>query len=140
MSEKNTVETPETAEPTNDESPIQISEMMRDHPLLLIAGGIALGALVATLLPRSVSGKLASRAIGLASVASELGLNFSQHARESAGDAARGTIDKLSDLSSQASTAAGRASDAAAHAGNNAVDAALVLAKKALELATSRHR
>ena len=139
MTENSTAQSPEPTHAEKTESPAMY-EMMRDHPLLLIAGGIAVGALVAALMPRSVASKLATRALGLAAVAGELGLNFSQQARDSAGDAARGTIDKLSDLSSQAGTAAGRASDAAVNASNNAVDAALLLAKKALELATSRHR
>jgi hypothetical protein len=60
---------------------------IREHPLLTVAGGIALGAVAASLVPKGTSRKLARRAIGLAEVAGSLGALLGTRVREHAGSA-----------------------------------------------------
>lgn len=61
-----------------------VTDFVRGHPLLVVAGGIAAGAVVAALLPRGTSRKLALRAASLAEAASAAGVLIGSKARDTA--------------------------------------------------------
>lgn len=61
-----------------------VSDFVRDHPVLAIAGGVALGALVSALLPKGTGRKVAGGAVSLAKVAGTTGLVLGKHLRNSA--------------------------------------------------------
>lgn len=94
MTEINTgsaANTPQTTDnvvllPTHTQSEPQdtFSAFVRDHPVMAIAGGVALGILASALLPRRPVRKLAARAGGLAEVASAASLMLGRHMVEAA--------------------------------------------------------
>jgi hypothetical protein len=77
-------------------------ELARDHPLLVVAGGLALGFLVSTMFKRSSTRKVAEagakKGSRLVWMAAELALPFVQQALVSATDASRAGRDQLEDF------------------------------------------
>lgn len=69
--------------------------LAREYPWLTVAAGVGLGVLVAAVLPRKFASKGAKRAMGLASVAAELGLAYSRQARDAASGVAHDGLAKL---------------------------------------------
>ena len=107
--------------------------LAREYPLLTIAAGIGVGMLVAALLPRKFATKAAKRALGAATVAAELGLAYSKHARDAAGEAAHDGLEKITET-----TAPLR--QRATSAGKSARSQGLRLAGEAMKLATRLRR
>jgi hypothetical protein len=93
-------------------------DLAREHPLLVVAGGLALGFLVSTMFKRSptrkVAEKGAGKARGLGLLAVELALPFIQQALVSATDAGKAGRERLEDLGE---VAGDRARSAASRAG-----------------------
>lgn len=108
-----------------------------EHPLALLAGSVVLGAVAATLLPRSFGSKLGSRVLGLAAVAGELGSLYGGKALEAAAEGAREGRDKLEDigetLADQSADARRKAVALGTLAGRRAIELAGVAAKNARE-------
>jgi ElaB/YqjD/DUF883 family membrane-anchored ribosome-binding protein len=82
-----------SAQPRRDplpdrDPPENYRSLAREYPWLTVAAGLGVGVLVAALLPRKFASKSAKRAMGLATVAAELGLAYSRQARDAAGEAA----------------------------------------------------
>lgn len=105
-----------------------IEKAMADHPLALLAGSVVIGAVAASLIPRSWGSKLGSRVLGLATIASELGAVYGTKAWAATAEGARAGQDRLEDLGE---TLADRGSDA----GHKATELGLLAGKRALELA-----
>ncbi|QGN53877.1 hypothetical protein [Novosphingobium sp. Gsoil 351] len=105
-----------------------IEKAMADHPLALLAGSVVLGAIAASLVPRSWGSKLGSRALGLAAIAGELGATFGSKAWSATAEGARVGQDKLEDLGESLA-------DRSSQAGRKATDLGLLAGKRALELA-----
>lgn len=107
--------------------------LAREYPLLTVAAGLGVGMLVAALLPRKFASKAAQRALGAATVAAELGLAYSKHARDAAGEAAHDGLEKITET-----TAPLR--QRATSAGKSARSQGLRLAGEAMKLATRLRR
>ena len=97
-----------------------------DHPLAMLAGSMVLGAIAASLLPASWGRKLASRALGAAALAGELGALYGGKALEAAAEGARAGQDKLGDIGETLA-------DQSADARLKAAELAAVAAKSARE-------
>lgn len=69
--------------------------LAREYPWLTVAAGVGIGVLIAALLPRKFAGKTAKRAMGIATVAAELGLTYGRQARNAAGEAAHDGLTML---------------------------------------------
>ena len=114
-----------------------IEKAIADHPLALLAGSVVLGAIAASLLPRSWSSKLGGRMLGLATVAGELGAAYGSKAWGAAAEGARAGQDRLEDLgetlADQGSDARRRAVELGTLAGKRAIELAGVAAKNARE-------
>ena len=114
-----------------------IEKAMADHPLALLAGSVVLGAIAASLVPRSWGSKLGSRLLGLATVAGELGAVYGTKALSAAAEGARTGQDKLEDLgetlSDQGHDARRRAVELGTLAGKRVIELAGVAAKNARE-------
>ena len=112
-----------------------IEKAMADHPLALLAGSVVLGAIAASLVPRSWGSKLGGRMLGLATVAGELGVAYGSKAWGAAADGARVGQDKLEDLgevlADQGNEARHKAVELAVMAGKRATELAGVAAKNA---------
>ena len=69
--------------------------LAREYPWLTVAAGLGFGVLIAALLPRRFASKAARRAMGVATVAAELGLAYSRQTRDAAGEVAHDGLAKL---------------------------------------------
>ncbi len=105
-----------------------LDKAIADHPLALLAGSVILGAIAASLVPRSWGSKLGGRMLGLATVAGELGVAYGSKAWGAAAEGARAGQDKLGDLSE---TLADQGSDAR----RKAIELGTLAGKRAIELA-----
>ena len=114
-----------------------IDKAIADHPLALLAGSVILGAIAASLMPRSWGSKLGSRMLGLATVAGELGVAYGGKAWGAAAEGARAGQDKLDDLgevlADQGSDARRRAIELGTLAGKRAIELATVAVNNARE-------
>lgn len=138
----NVVELPEQAGP----EPVRtVTDFVRDHPLLVVAGGIAIGAIAASLLPRGAGRRIAKHAISLAELAGTAGALLGTRVREtaeSAGSTLRESGDavteRLGRLGEGASDRLGQLGEAASARAGKLIDpvegAAALVAKKAGEL------
>jgi hypothetical protein len=144
----NVVELPQRAAGEAPDGPIGF---IREHPLLTVVGGIALGAVAASLVPKGTSRKLARRAIGLAEVAGSVGALLGTRMRERAGSARTelreqggAMAERFEKLSESASERLGGLSDAAGSRMEKLLDpiesAAGKVAKKAAELRSRTKR
>jgi len=123
----------------------QVGAFVRDHPLLVVAGGIALGAVAAAMLPRGTGRKLVRRAASLAEIAGTASAILGTQLRDKAEAAGAGlreqggvVSDRLGKLGEDASARLGQFSEAAGERLERLIDpvenAANKVAKKAAEL------
>jgi len=138
----NVVELPRQEKP---DTAAQVSAFVREHPLLVVAGGIALGAVAAALLPRGTGRKLVRRAANLAELAGTASAILGTQLREKAGEAGAGMreqgaamAERLERLGTDATARVGKLSEAAGTRIEKLIDpvesAASKVAKKAAEL------
>lgn len=99
-----------------------------DHPLALLAGGLALGAVASVLLPRSFGSKLGSRVLGIAALAAELGSVYGSKALDAAAAGARDGRDRLEDLGENLA-------DQGSEARRQAIRLGTIAGKRVIELA-----
>jgi len=114
---------------TMNEPPQSLGDLAREHPGLVLAGGLLAGLVVGALIPRRGGSRLLRNAASLAAVAGELAVVFGEQARERAGD----TREKLADLSEKAGDASRRVARAGRERSHDARDASLKLARKAVD-------
>lgn len=117
----------------------------REHPVLMVAGGVALGAVAAALLPRGTGRKLARRAVAFAEVASAAGAVIGNQAMEQAESAGASLRDHGAALADRIGKFGESAGDRIGHLSESAAarverlrepveDTAARLAKKASDL------
>lgn len=80
----------------------RVTSFAREHPLLLIAGGLAIGAALSTLVPRSPTRRLSKKTIAFMASMAEFGIAYGREALEAAEEAAQQGKAKLTELSSTA--------------------------------------
>src|SRR6185369_15286450 len=68
------------------EPPEGYRALAMDYPFTLVLGGLAVGAIVGAMLPRSAARKLGRAAIAAAGVAGELGMAYGRQAMDAAGE------------------------------------------------------
>lgn len=117
-------------DPLPDSSPPEnYRSLAKEYPWLAMAAGVGVGVLIAALLPRNFAGKAGRRALGAATIAAELGLAYSKHAREVAGEAAHDGLAKLDETTAPLRQRANRV-------GMNARSQGMRLAGEAMKLAS----
>lgn len=96
----NIVALPKRAEPaTASEKAVSF---VKSHPVLTVAGGLALGLAISALLPRRASGKLRQRALRLAEAGASAAFAFGQDALDKAEDGGAVARKKASIFAAQA--------------------------------------
>ena len=131
---------PPLAVPAQGDPPETLSDLARDYPGLIVAGGIALGILASVLLPRGVTRKLAKGAAAAAAVGSEAGLTFARTARTKARSAATDAGEHLAELKDDAADSAVKLRRRASHAAGDASNAGMDMARAGLKFLSSlRH-
>ena len=116
------------------EPPESLADLAREHPGLVLAGGLAVGLLVGALIPRRKGGRLLRSAASLAAVAGELALTLGEQTRDKAEDAR----DRIVDLSHKAGNAGRRAAHAGLEKSDEAREAGLRMARKAVKAVARR--
>lgn len=122
--------TPAAAEPKASE---KVIDFVRKHPVVTVAGGVAIGVALSALLPRRSGRKLLGRAINLAEAAGAATMVFGRETSEKAQDLGREARNKAGELA----TRAGDAGDATA-ARLEKIGLAAVAAATALGKATAK--
>jgi hypothetical protein len=114
-----------------------IEKAVADHPLALLAGSVVLGAIAASLIPRTWGSKLGGRMLGLATIAGELGAAYGSKAWGAAAEGARAGQEKLEDvgetLADQGSDARRRAIELGTQAGRRVIELAGAATRNARE-------
>lgn len=129
MNESNVVTLPERKDEDTGKA---VVDFVRDHPGIVVAGGLALGLVAGAMLaPRGTGRKLARRALSLAEVAGTASLALGRQARDRAEDAG----ESLRRQGEAIAAKAGKLAEPAEEAADNAGDAAQRLLRKAIELA-----
>lgn len=121
MTKSNVVELPKRK---GEDAGKAVTDFVRKHPGITVAGGVALGLIAGGLLSRGSGRKLARHALTLAEAAGTASLALGRQAKERAEDAGERLADKAGKL-------AGPAEDAV----DNAGEAAQRLLRKAIDLA-----
>jgi len=90
----------------------RLTATAREHPLMLIAGGLAIGVALSALIPRSPTRRLSKNAIGFLAMVTELGVAYGREAMENGGEVSKASRERLAEL------------------GNSIIDGALKLRNK----------
>lgn len=132
------------ATPALVEPPEDLASLLKEHPGLIVAGGLAAGLLAGALLPRRAAakagGNFSAKAMSLAAVAAELAVTLGQQAREQAGDVAREGRAKLADLGESAGTLGRTAARRATAVRGEATRTGLNLARQTVKLAAKARK
>lgn len=91
----------------------KVIAFVKRHPVLTVAGGVAAGALVTALLPRRVTRKAATRALGVAEMAGTSTLMFGKRAKHKAHDLGDDVFETVHIIADKFSGKTEKASDAA---------------------------
>ena len=118
--------TPAAAEPKPSE---KVIGFVRKHPVMTVAGGIAIGVAISALLPRKASRKLLGRAVDLAEAAGAATMVFGRETSEKAQDLGREARNKAGELASRAGEAGDATTARLEKIGLAAVAAATALGK-----------
>lgn len=107
---------------------------VKDHPIATIAGGVALGVIVASLVPgpgRRMRKKATAKGSALAAMLTELGIAYGTSMLDNIGDAARSGQDRLEDLGDSMGDTARSIRREAGHLASGAGDNARALRREA---------
>jgi ElaB/YqjD/DUF883 family membrane-anchored ribosome-binding protein len=104
---------------------------VKKHPVLTIAGGIAVGAAVGALLPRRAGQRMANRAFELAEMAAATSMMFGREAADKAEEIGEGAKRKAGSLAHTAERLGDRAAHRVERAGSAALGTAGALAYSA---------
>jgi ElaB/YqjD/DUF883 family membrane-anchored ribosome-binding protein len=115
-------------------------EFAKEHPIATVAGGLAVGILLAGLFkaPRRAAIKGGSKAAALAAIGAEVALAYAQQAIEAASEAGRTGADKLDDLGDNARHLGRDAAERAGELGESARVAARDAGKRIAEAIRNR--
>ena len=115
---------------TEPDSTDGLTDQIKAHPALALAGGLALGMIASALLPKGTARKLARSAAAAAAVGSEAGLTLARQASETARNAAGEAGEHLE----KAGEGARHFRRRAASASGSAASAGMELTRAALRL------
>lgn len=96
----------------------KVAGFVRDHPALVVGGGLVAGALAAALLPKGNRKRMS----GLAQAATTAGIAYGRAAWERASETGHELRERGEDLAGRAGEHASRLGEAAASAGHRAID------------------
>lgn len=97
-----------------------VGEFVREHPALVLAGGVAIGVLVSALIPKGTSRKIARRATGLAEAATAASALLSKRVRDTAETAGTELREHGGELAERLEKLGDSAADRLGHLGSNA--------------------
>ena len=110
------------------------TEFVKEHPFATVAGGLALGVLIAAIVPgpgRRMRKKATAKGSALAAMLTELGIAYGTSLLDNIGDAARTGQDKLEDLGDSMGDTARNLRREASHLAGGATESARALRREA---------
>lgn len=107
------------------------TQFAREHPLAVVAGGLAAGVLISALFRKSPTRKFGGKAAGLAALGAKFALSYARQAMESAEAAGQTGAGKLADIGDSVSDKARGLSRGAAQIAGGAGGTARMAARKA---------
>jgi len=110
------------------------ASFVKQHPFATVAGGLALGAIVASLVPgpgKRLRKKATAKGSALAAMLTELGMAYGASMLDGLSDAARAGQDKLEDLGDSVGDSARSLRREAGHLAGSTSDSARSLAREA---------
>lgn len=113
-----------------------VTDFVKEHPVLTVAGGVAVGVLVSALLPKGAARRAAGRAVTLAELAGAATAAFGRDAWDKAEDVGGELRERTAALGSAAAERAGRVREAAADRIAPAGDAASELVHRIADAAS----
>lgn len=111
-----------------------LTNQIKQHPGLALAGGLVLGVLASALLPRGSARRLAKGAVAAVAVGSEAGMALARQTRDTARSAAGGAGERLQVLEEKAGEGARQLRRRAASAGGTAAGMGIDTIRTALRL------
>ena len=99
-----------------------VVQFVKDHPVVAVAGAVAIGAVVSALLPRRAGRKLAGRAAQIIEIASVAGMAFGRDAMERAESAGTSLRRQSESLADRAGTLGSTAADRVSRIGGAAAE------------------
>lgn len=97
-----------------------VGDFVRDHPALVLAGGVAIGMLVSALIPKGTSRKIARRATGLAEAATAASVLLGKRVRDTAEATGSDLREHSGELAGRLEKLGGSAADRLGHLGSDA--------------------
>ncbi|MCB5424418.1 hypothetical protein H0274_04040 [Altererythrobacter sp. CC-YST694] len=76
----------------------RLTSVAREHPLMLIAGGLAIGVALSTLVPRSPTRRLSKNAVGLIAGIAELGILYGRQMLDTTDEKEEPARDRLGQI------------------------------------------
>lgn len=135
----------EAAEARSQEATGTVRRFVADHPLIAVGAGLAVGAIVASMIPGVAprAGRLARRAAKLAAIGAEVAAVTGSRAAENAASATRSGAERLVDLgedfldnlSDNTESVRKRAGEMADRLGSSTVSAGQSTVRKLIDLA-----
>ena len=110
------------------------TSFVKDHPIATVAGGLAVGILIASLVPgpgRRMRKRAAAKGSALAAMLTELGIAYGTTLLDGVGDVARSGQDRLEDLGDSVGDTARSLRREALHMAANTGDGARALRREA---------
>lgn len=120
--------------------PESMLQFAREHPGLVLGGGLMLGLIIGGLMPRGAIRRLARDAVAVAAVGGEASLAYARHAADSARDAAGEAGTQLRQLEGRAGDSARKLRRTTAKAAGSATSAGLDMTRSVLRLLSSLRR
>lgn len=112
------------------EPPENYTDLARDYPLALIAGGLAVGLLAGALLPRGIGRKVGKGILTGALMAGELGRSYSAQATQKLGDVSSDGRERVVELGSRAQAGTRKAASTSRDLGIKAAREAIKMVAK----------
>ena len=89
----------QAARARKEETPLdKLTSVAREHPLLVVLGGLAIGVAISTLIPRSPTRRLSKNALGFLTTVAELGIAYGRQALDAAEEAGVPTRERLGEF------------------------------------------
>lgn len=76
----------------------KLTTVAKEHPLLVVLGGLAIGVAISALIPRSPTRRLSKNALGFLTTVAELGIAYGKQALDAAEEAGVPTRERLGEF------------------------------------------
>lgn len=120
--------------------PESYRELGSDYPVALLVGGLAVGLIAGTLMPRSVGRRIVRGAAAMAAIAGELGGSYGRKVIDGSAEVTKAGREKLGELGESAGGYGKAATGAASASARRGRDLAITIVQEAIKIARNLRR